>query len=311
MTTGAFVASGLVLLLLGRFGEAAKQLDRAGEALEAAGDPGSEVVLHQARGLLGLAHGALADTTTEFMRARTLERRLVSGHVLALHGRCRGIEAQIRLGETASAQRALEELDDESRDSAPGRIALAALDLATDDPEAVAPMLAPVIEGSSHAVFSRAARIEALLIDAAAHDALGDRGAVERSLEAALDAAEPDGLILPFAIWPQPELLERHPRHRSAHGALITTILDTLGGHAPGAPPAPLRDALSEAELRVVRYLPSNLSAVEIADELYVSANTVRTHMRHIYAKLDAHSRSEAVARARELGLVAPGALRR
>ena len=66
---------------------------------------------------------------------------------------------------------------------------------------------------------------------------------------------------------------------------------------------------VGEAELRVVRYLPSNLTASAIASELVVSTNTVRTHMRHIYAKLDAHSRSEAVARARELGLVAPGSL--
>jgi LuxR family transcriptional regulator, maltose regulon positive regulatory protein len=72
-----------------------------------------------------------------------------------------------------------------------------------------------------------------------------------------------------------------------------------------------LPDDLSDAELRVVRYLPSNLKAPEIAAELYVSPNTVRTHLRHIYAKLDAHSRSEAVARARECGLVAPGSLSR
>ena len=76
-------------------------------------------------------------------------------------------------------------------------------------------------------------------------------------------------------------------------------------------PAAPLRDELSDAELRVVRYLPSNMTAPQIASELIVSPNTVRTHMRHIYAKLDAHSRSEAVARARELGLVAPGPARR
>ena len=67
-----------------------------------------------------------------------------------------------------------------------------------------------------------------------------------------------------------------------------------------------MRDELSEAELRVVRYLPSNLTASEIASQLLVSANTVRTHMRHIYAKLDAHTRSEAVARARELRLIGP-----
>ena len=67
----------------------------------------------------------------------------------------------------------------------------------------------------------------------------------------------------------------------------------------------PLREPLSDAELRVVRYLPSNLKATEIASQLCVSPNTVRTHLRHIYAKLDAHSRSEAVTRARALGLLA------
>jgi LuxR family maltose regulon positive regulatory protein len=46
------------------------------------------------------------------------------------------------------------------------------------------------------------------------------------------------------------------------------------------------------------------LKADEIAGELYLSANTIRTHVRHIYAKLDAHTRREAVARARERGLL-------
>jgi LuxR family maltose regulon positive regulatory protein len=65
-------------------------------------------------------------------------------------------------------------------------------------------------------------------------------------------------------------------------------------------------EELSEAELRVVRYLPSNLKAPEIAAELFVSANTIRTHLRHIYAKLDVHNRSEAVDCARELRLLGP-----
>jgi LuxR family maltose regulon positive regulatory protein len=56
-----------------------------------------------------------------------------------------------------------------------------------------------------------------------------------------------------------------------------------------------------------MRYLPGNLKAPEIAAELFVSPNTVRTHLRRIYAKLDAHSRGEAVVRAREVGLLAPG----
>ena len=56
----------------------------------------------------------------------------------------------------------------------------------------------------------------------------------------------------------------------------------------------------------MLRYLPTNLTGPEIAGELYVSLNTVRTHMRHLYAKLGTHTRAETVARARALGLLAP-----
>jgi LuxR family maltose regulon positive regulatory protein len=66
---------------------------------------------------------------------------------------------------------------------------------------------------------------------------------------------------------------------------------------APCAEAAPLLDELSAAELRVIRYLPSNLKAPEIASELFVSTNTIRTHLRHIYAKLDVHSRAQLVAK--------------
>ena len=67
-----------------------------------------------------------------------------------------------------------------------------------------------------------------------------------------------------------------------------------------------LHEPLSNSEIRVLRYLPTNLSAPEIAGELTVSVNTVRTHMRHLYVKLDVHSRADAVKRARTLGLLAP-----
>jgi LuxR family transcriptional regulator, maltose regulon positive regulatory protein len=58
----------------------------------------------------------------------------------------------------------------------------------------------------------------------------------------------------------------------------------------------------------VLRYLPTNLTAPEIARELYVSPNTVRTHIKNLYAKLGTHHRTEAVERARALGLLAPSA---
>ena len=70
--------------------------------------------------------------------------------------------------------------------------------------------------------------------------------------------------------------------------------------------PAQLEE-LSPSELRVLRYLPTNLTRPEIAGELYVSVNTVNTHIRNIYSKLGARDRSSAVGRARELRLLSSG----
>ena len=68
--------------------------------------------------------------------------------------------------------------------------------------------------------------------------------------------------------------------------------------------------ALTHRETRVLNYLPTNLSAREIAGELYLSVNTVKTHQRHLYQKLGACSRTQAVEKARALGLLAPSAPR-
>jgi LuxR family maltose regulon positive regulatory protein len=312
MTTGAFAMAGMALVRMGRFTEAEHHLARAEESLRAAADLGTEVVLLHARGMLRFGEGRFGEALAELARAQGLERLLASEHVFTVDVRGRALQVRVRMGDE-TAQVALADLSPEQRNRAGVRIALGALALQQDTPEQAIEALAPVIDGSAPALYERWARVEALLLDATARDLLGDRRAAEETLEAALALAEPEGLVLPFMLWPTRELLERHPKHRTAHAALIATILDTLAGHAapqPG-PAAPLRDELSDAELRVVGYLPSNLTAAEIASELVVSTNTVRTHMRHIYAKLDAHTRSEAVARARELGLVAPGAMRR
>jgi DNA-binding CsgD family transcriptional regulator len=72
----------------------------------------------------------------------------------------------------------------------------------------------------------------------------------------------------------------------------------------PPAEPAWPGQPLTQSETRVLRYLPTHLGAPEIAAELYLSANTVKTHLRHLYRKLGAHSRHEAVQRARAIGLL-------
>jgi LuxR family maltose regulon positive regulatory protein len=156
--------------------------------------------------------------------------------------------------------------------------------------------------------------IQALLLEATARDALRDSGAAARALERALELAEPDGLLAPFLLHPAPDLLERHSRLRTTHASLISEILNLLAGHIPAARASdaePLQEPLSESELRVLRYLPTNLRASEIAAELFVSLNTIRTHMRHVYAKLGVHSRTDAVTRARELGLLSPSSRKR
>ena len=107
----------------------------------------------------------------------------------------------------------------------------------------------------------RLSAVQAFLLDAPARDALGDPQAAASSVERALERAEPDGIIFPFAATPVRELLERHPRHRTAHAAVLTDILDVLAGSSLPAPAGrrpELREGLSEGELRVLRYLPSN-----------------------------------------------------
>jgi LuxR family transcriptional regulator, maltose regulon positive regulatory protein len=154
--------------------------------------------------------------------------------------------------------------------------------------------------------------VQALLLEAIARDALGDPAAAVSALERALDLAESDGVLTPFLLHPAPGLLQRQAGQRTAHAALIADILSLLAGRAPAPPagPRPPLEALSDSEVRVLRYLPTNLPAAQIAAELYVSHNTVRTHIRHVYAKLGTHTRAEAVARARALGLLARSPLR-
>jgi LuxR family maltose regulon positive regulatory protein len=120
-------------------------------------------------------------------------------------------------------------------------------------------------------------------------------------------------MLLPFVLQPAPDLLERHSRLRTTHASLISEILNLLSGHAPAPSEdaGPLQDPLTESELRVLRYLPTNLRGPDIASELFLSPNTIRTHLRTTYAKLGVHSRADAVTRARELGLLSPSSLRR
>jgi LuxR family maltose regulon positive regulatory protein len=297
-----------VLAWQGRLEEAEPWAQQAERTLRAEADPAAGMGIRYVRGLLELAHGRDADALAAFRAAERLAGRLTAPHYLVGRTRALLLHALIRLDETERAEQSLAELDERGRAGGEIRIATAALRLAQGNPHSATVALAPILDRSAPAV-QRTWQAHAFLLEAIARDALGDRRTAESALERALDLAEPNGALAPFLLSPAPGLLEHHARHHTSHGALLADIQSLLAGPRseprPAAPP-PMREPLSESELRVLRYLPTNLSAPEIAGELSVSRNTVKTHMRNLYAKLDTHRRAEAVARARDLGLLAP-----
>jgi LuxR family maltose regulon positive regulatory protein len=297
----------MALLWLGRLDECERWLDRAEHTLQPDGEPGTELIVHAVRGLLRLAQGRLEEALAALHDGERMQVMLADEHAFSTAVQARLVQTQVYMGRLAAARAALGELSEEERNTADMRLATAVVHLAEDQADQAIDVLVPVIDGSALVIHVPSATTEAQVLNALAREQLADRRAAEASLERALDAAEPEGIVLPFVLAPVRDLLEHLPRHRTAHATLRRTILDVLDGEAPRPTgSAGTVDELSEAELRVVRYLPSNLRAPEIAAELFVSTNTVRTHLRHIYAKLGAHGRAEAVERARQLGLLAP-----
>jgi LuxR family transcriptional regulator, maltose regulon positive regulatory protein len=309
----AYVWLAAALVSQARPDEAQPWVQRAERTVRAEAEPAHAVTVHYIRGLVELARGRDADALAAFQAAERLAGHLAAPHYLVPPTRARLIQALTRLGETERAGQVLAALSEQDRDRGEIRTAVAVLRLAQGDPRAVTATLAPVLDGSAP-VAAPALQVQSFLLEAIARDALGDPGAAERALERALDLAEPDGMLLEFLLHPAPGLLERQARHGTGHAALIAEIRSLLAGRTPAPPPAaaqPPLEPLSDTEIRVLRYLPTNLSAREIANELYVSTNTVKTHMHHLYAKLGTHRRGEAVERARALGLLAPSARRR
>ncbi|MBV9363191.1 MAG: hypothetical protein JOY89_03060 [Solirubrobacterales bacterium] len=306
-------AGAMALLWLGRLDDSERWLDRADRTLQPDGEPGTELVVHQARGLLRLSQGRHEEALAALRGAERMQAMLAGEHALSAAVQARLVQTQIYMGRQAAARAALSEISEQERNTGDMRVAAAVVHLAEGEAEQAIDVLSPVIDGSAPVIHRPSTTAEAQLLDALAREQGGDRLGAEASLERALDAAEPEGIVLPFVLVPVRGLLEGLPRHRTAHPTLRQTILDVLAGSTPRstARGAGLLEEISEAELRVVRYLPSNLRTPEIAGELFVSTNTVRTHLRHIYAKLGVHGRAEAVERARELGLLAPSHRRR
>ena len=204
------------------------------------------------------------------------------------------------------------------------RAALAAAERAGASPEAAvtlaharavagegddaARVLAPVLADCSH--LPEPVRLHAWLTDARVHYASGDGVRGRRTLVSALRLAEREQLRLPLVLergWLGP-VLRRDPELADAHRHLLAPVV----GHEQLPAPVTAKDPaavlvvepLTERELEVLTRVSGMLNTAEVASEMYISVNTVKTHLRNIYRKLSAAHRNEAVRRARQLQLI-------
>lgn len=143
--------------------------------------------------------------------------------------------------------------------------------------------------------------LKILILEAAALHGQGEIVPARLALAQALRLAEPGGYIRSF-VDESPSILARLGQMlpalpASAYTASLLAALKTGEAHL-------LPEPLSERELEVLRLVALNLSNQEIAEQLVVSLNTVKTHLKRLYLKLDAHNRFEAIEQGRRLGLL-------
>jgi LuxR family maltose regulon positive regulatory protein len=153
--------------------------------------------------------------------------------------------------------------------------------------------------------------IEISIVQALAHHARGNRARALESLKHALNLAEPEGYLRIFVDEGKAmtELLAGLDKSQEDEGLkdYVRRLLNASEKQrekASASPPQPLIDPLSQRELEVLRLVEQGLSNDQIGKKLFLSVNTVKGHNLRIFNKLQARSRTEAVARARELGLL-------
>jgi LuxR family transcriptional regulator, maltose regulon positive regulatory protein len=295
------------LVWTGEFDEGERWLQRTRQAVQTDTGPDVRQLLLLATGRLFAGRGRHHEALQEITAAERLQSQMEGSHALASQVTGWLLATQARAGLPGEARAGIAALDEQEARSGEVRNADAVICLEEREPAAALRALASVLDGTAPVV-GYPTVMEAHLLAGLAHRQLGDQRAANQAAEHALALAEQDRVVLPFAITGSAELLEALPRHQTAHAALLADILDLVHGSSLAAKDqhsSPLIEELSPGELKVLRYLPTNLSRPEIASELSVSSNTVSTHIRNIYAKLGVAGRSAAVRRARELRLLA------
>jgi LuxR family maltose regulon positive regulatory protein len=145
--------------------------------------------------------------------------------------------------------------------------------------------------------------VERLVLAAWLASAEGDPEESRRQLGQAMDVASVHGLVEVF-VKAGPEVIHLVGDGNAPVTPFLGAVMARAGETIAPAPGGDLADPLTDRELEIVSYLPSRLTNTELAGQCYVSVNTIKTHMAHIYRKLEVANRNEAIIRARELGLL-------
>src|SRR6266851_1028977 len=306
VVASAMATLGGTLIWTGEFAVAERWLERATRVGHADPEPGTRLLVHLATGMLHASRAQLRAASQEFIAAEQMQWWMTGEH--ALSGQVTGwtLATKARLGMLDEARASLAALSAERAASGEVCNAAAVIHLAAGNPRSALGAVGDVLDGHAPVIHDFTL-VESNLLAARAHSELGDHRETNASVERALSLAEADRLIFPFLMTGSVDLLKALPRYETAHAALLVDILDVVQGsftQVRDRPIVPPLQELTGTELRVLRFLPTNLSRSEIARELYLSVNTVNTHIRKIYAKLDARDRSTAVERARELRLL-------
>jgi LuxR family maltose regulon positive regulatory protein len=252
------------------------------------------------------AAGETDDALEAIQESKQMARGLGASYVVAAGAH----EARIRLaqGDVATATRLMKESglgvhDEPKIEFCIGYLALARIHMAQGRLNETSELLLRLLRMVEAAGAMRPV-IEVLILQALVLQAQGNGDQALAALERALSLAEPEGYVRVFVGEGAPMgALLRQAAARGIRLDYVGKLLAALEGEMHRRGMTELIEPLSEREMEVLRLLTTPLSTPEIAEELYLSVHTVRSHVRSIYRKLNVHKRMEAIQRAKELDL--------